>query len=75
VADAALDRPGGVDVAILTDPGGSVLPDPADRRPMGVLAMVSRNRSRANPEAVLDRLILRLCQDPGVTRYWPGRQL
>jgi hypothetical protein len=33
VADAALDRPGGVDVAILTDPRGSVLPDPADRRP------------------------------------------
>jgi len=28
VADAALDRPGGVDVAILTDPRGSVLPDP-----------------------------------------------
>jgi len=33
VADAALDRPGGVDVAILTDPRGSALPDPADRRP------------------------------------------
>jgi hypothetical protein len=56
-ADATLDRPGGVDAAILTDPRGSVLPDSSRPQAIGVLATVSRDRSRANPEVVLDQLI------------------
>jgi hypothetical protein len=34
---------------------------------IGALAMVTHDRSRANPEVVLDRLISRRCQDPALT--------
>ncbi|HET9600565.1 MAG TPA: hypothetical protein VFP08_03210, partial [Acidimicrobiales bacterium] len=45
VADAALDLPGGVDIAILTDPRGSVLPDSGRPQAIGVLAWCSPDSS------------------------------